>query len=197
MYEYRKLSVDEQLATCAERTAKGQPRHSPPHLYDHRGWFLITAATYEHDSYFTSSADRSWLLDELRSTLNQQDIVLAAWVVLPNHYHLLLKISRLHPLSDLLRKVHARTSRELNWRDAVSGRQIWYRYSDRAIRSERHYHTTLNYLHHNPVKHGYASSPYDWEASSVHWYLEQWGNDALDRLWNDYPLISYGKGWDD
>jgi putative transposase len=47
------------------------------------------------------------------------------------------------------------------------------------------------------VKHGLTAVPVDWEASSVHWYLEKWGVDSLNDLWRDYPLLAYGKGWDD
>ena len=197
MYQYRKLSAEDQLALCRERTSKGHPRHAPPHAYEHGGWFLITAATYERAPRFSRNEDRAWLLDELNAELTQHEVRASAWVVLPNRYHLLVQVEQLRVVSDVARKVHARTSRELNRRDHVTGRQVWYRFSDRSIRSERHYRTTLNYIHHNPVKHGYVALPAEWAASSVHWYLEQWSADALNDLWRDYPVLAYGKGWDD
>jgi putative transposase len=75
------------------------------------------------------------------------------------------------------------------------GRKIWYRYCDRAIRSQRHYYTTLNYIHYNPVKHDLVKSPYDWLESSVHWYLETYGREWLRETWVRYPVRDYGKGW--
>ncbi len=74
---------------------------------------------------------------------------------------------------------------------------MWYRYSDRAIRSERHYFAALNYLHYNPVKHGWSHSPYDWRESSVHWYLAHFGRQWLRDAWIEYPVLDYGKDWDD
>ena len=65
------------------------------------------------------------------------------------------------------------------------------------IRSERHYYATLNYIHYNPVKHNYVKSPYDWETSSIHWYLQEKGRDWLRSCWVEYPVRDYGKGWDD
>ena len=79
----------------------------------------------------------------------------------------------------------------------MPGRKVWCRYSDRAVRSERHYYATLNYLRYNPVKHRVADSPYDWETSSVHWYREQNGREWLRDVWGTYPVRDYGKGWDD
>lgn len=81
--------------------------------------------------------------------------------------------------------------------DSTVGRKVWFNYSDRAIRSESHHYTTLNYIHYNPVKHGWIESPYDWPESSVHRYLEHYGREWLRDLWCRYPVREYGRGWDD
>ena len=99
-------------------------------------------------------------------------------------------------LGGIFRSVHGVTSRQWNLEENVTKRKVWFRYSDRAIRSERHYYTTLNYLHYNPVKHGWAKSPYDWVESSVHWYLQNYQREWLRDLWVKYPVRDYGKGWD-
>jgi putative transposase len=116
--------------------------------------------------------------------------------VLPNHYHLLLFAPEQVDVGNALRNVHGRTSYLWNGKDGKRGRKVWYRYADRAMRSERHTHTTLNYIHYNPVKHGYVSSPYDWRESSVHWYLSAFGREWLRDLWRRYPVRDYGKEWD-
>ena len=64
------------------------------------------------------------------------------------------------------------------------------------MRSERHYFTTLNYIHNNPVKHGYVDKWGDWAYSSFHWYLENKGRDWLIELWREYPVLNYGDKWD-
>jgi putative transposase len=97
----------------------------------------------------------------------------------------------------MFRLVHGPAARHWNLEDDTLGRKVWYRFADRAIRSERHYYTTLNYIHYNPVKHGWAKSPYDWGESSVHWYLEHYGRECLRDLWTRYPVRDYGRGWDD
>ena len=116
---------------------------------------------------------------------------------MPNHYHLLAHVTDFDSLGKLFQAVHGSTSRQWNLEDDTSGRKVWYHYTDRAIRSERHYYTTLNYIHYNPVKHHYVNSPYDWTESSVHWYLAHYNRDWLRDLWVSHPLKSYGDGWDD
>jgi putative transposase len=196
MYEYRKLTPEQKEQVLRQRRLKGYPLHSPPHLYETEGWFLITAATYEHKHYFTAAQDREWLLGELFQELGAVGIDFAGWVVLPNHYHLLVRCNLLAIISQPLRRAHARTARELNRRDNAEGRQVWYRFSDRLIRNERHYYTTLNYIHYNPIKHGYAEKALDWSCSSAHWYVEHLGIDWLCDVWSKYPVRDYGKGWD-
>lgn len=196
MYDYRKLSPEARAELIDHRARCGYPLHAPPHPRAEQGWFLITAATYEHRHWFSQPDERQSLLMELRRELTAGEIVCSAWVVLPNHYHLLVEIPTLERLSEPLRRVHARTAREINQRDGRQGRQIWYRFTDRRIRSIGHLYTTLNYIHYNPVKHGYTPEPVQWSASSVHWYLEHWGAEALETLWSEYPLRAYGAGWD-
>lgn len=197
MYEYRKLTKEERTRVVEERLARGFPPHSPPHISSEQGLYLLTAACFEHKPHMKTTARRIRLLDGLFEQFTQQGIEIRAWVVLHNHYHLLLFTPEGSRFGRSLGLVHGRTSFEWNKEDGISGRKVWYRYADRAMRSERHYYTTLNYIHYNPVKHNYASSPYDWEESSVHWYLATFGREWLRDLWRKYPVRDYGKGWDD
>jgi putative transposase len=92
--------------------------------------------------------------------------------------------------------MHGRTSKAINEEDGSRGRKNWYRCQDRIIQSERHFWTTVNYIHHNPVKHGYVEKWQDWPFSSVHWYLETKGRPWLYETWEEYPLRGYGDKWD-
>jgi len=79
----------------------------------------------------------------------------------------------------------------------VRGRCVWRRCSDRGIRSERHFWATMNYVHHNPVKHGYARRWQDWPYSSAGAFLGAVGRKRAEEIWKEYPLLEYGKGWDE
>ena len=70
------------------------------------------------------------------------------------------------------------------------------RAADREIRGEAHRWATINYIHHNPVHHGYARQWQDWPWSSARGFLAAVGYDAALRLWRAYPLRDYGAKWD-
>jgi len=121
----------------------------------------------------------------------------SAWVVLPNHYHLLARVPSLRQFGLMSRKLHSKTAVQWNREDGIPGRQVWYRYTDRAIRGDGHYYAALNYIHGNPVKHAYVDRADEWACSSVHIYLETFGREYLRDLWRQYPPRDMGKGWDE
>jgi len=98
------------------------------------------------------------LLNKLFAVFIDEGIEILAWVILPNHYHILTTTVDFKWLSQELRLIHGRLARQWNLEDNLSG-QVWHSYADRAIRSERHYYATLNYIHYNPVKHNWVKSP--------------------------------------
>ena len=196
MYRDRAKSPEQKAESRRKRQLRGLPLHEPPHFYRTEGWFLITAATFNHEQYFRTDEERARLWNELLKELQVVGISIGSWVVLPNHYHLLVECRPLSIISQPLRRVHARTVRELNRREGMSGRKVWHLFTDRQIRSERHYYTTLNYIHYNPTKHRYVQTPLAWACSSLHWYHKHFGTGWMRDLWKAYPVRDYGKGWD-
>ena len=197
MYEYRKLAPQQRQELIQERLAQGYPPHQPPHPIRGQRLYLLTASCYEHRHHLHTPERRQTVLDLLFEHFIQRDMAIYAWAVLTNHYHVVVHVTEFDALGDIFRRVHGSTSHTWNQENGARGRKTWYRYTDRAIRSDRHYYTTLNYIHYNPVKHNLAPSPYDWSWSSVHWYLEHNGREWLRDLWRSYPVRDYGKSWDD
>jgi len=197
MYEYRTLTSEQREQLVQERLANGYPPHQPPHPLREEAYYLLTASCYEHKNHLHLAQRRQTLLDLLFAEFIASGVVIRAWVVLLNHYHLLVHVKDFDELGVIFRQVHGPTALEWNKQDKTRGRKVWYRYSDRLIRSERHYYTTLNYIHYNPVKHRLVDSPYDWTWSSVHWYLENEGRQWLRDLWSSFTVRNYGSGWDD
>ena len=197
MYDYRKLTPAEREAVVRQRLERGFPRHGPPHPIRDRTYYFLTAACFEHRHHMRAQARRRTVLEKLREQSERHGVTLRAWVILPNHYHILAEVAAFDALGEFFRFVHGPTARLWNQLDSRPGRKIWYRYSDRAIRSARHYAVTLNYIHYNPVKHGWVTSPYDWQESSIHWYKAFYGRDWLRSLWTGHPVRDYGQGWDD
>jgi putative transposase len=198
MYNWRKMSDEDRDCVLKERKIRRFPWHSPPHFeYEGDRQFIITAACFEHSHIIGKSSDRMAECEsELIEICNGSGSKLYAWCILPNHYHLLLRTSVLKELLAVLGKFHGASSFRWNGEDDTRGRKVWFRAIERAMRSERHFYATLNYIHHNPVKHGYAAKWHDWPYSSAAEYLEKVGREAASRIWNEYPVLSYGDEWD-
>ena len=198
-YEYHKLTPQERNEILKQRRQRGYPLHAPPHPFRESGCYLITAANYKHIPVMHSSERRTefeiLLLDVMRK-IDQANMI--GWVVLPNHYHLIIQLETLDQISRPLKNLHGTTSHAWNKQDQQTGkRQVWYKYSDRMIRDESHLYKAMNYIHYNPVKHGYITDVYEWPWSSVWMYYEERGRDWLRENWRLYPPGDMGDGWDD
>ena len=197
-YEYRAMTPEERRAVVAMRRLRGWPLHAPPHPMRGAGQYLITAANYEHRTIMAAPERRTNFEATLLDKLTEIHAEVFGWVVLANHYHILIGVSSLDAVSAALKKLHGTTSREWNVADDLTGRrQVWYHFSDRKIRNTQHFYRALNYIHFNPVKHGYVSSVYDWPWSSVQNYLDIQGRDWLREQWRQYEPDQMGEGWDD
>jgi putative transposase len=198
MYDYRKLSSDERNSVVQERRLKRQPWHSPPHQeVVGRRSFLLSAACYEHLPIIGHSPERLCECEDgLLEVCRMSEATIYAWCILPNHYHLLVSTDRLKELLRLIGRLHGRTSFIWNGNDNQRGRQVWFNCFERLIRSERHFWASVNYVHHNPVHHGYVQKWQDWPWSSAAEFVAQHGREYALALWEEYPLLDYGKKWD-
>lgn len=100
---------------------------------------------------------------------------LFAWVIMPNHVHMLLRQLRDYSLSKIVHSFKSYTALQAN---RVLGRtgQFWMREPfDRYIRDQKHFDATVRYIENNPVKAGLCARPEDWEFSSAWDRLQKYG----------------------
>ena len=198
MYNWRKLSDEDRRYLLNERKRRGFPWHAPPHFkYEGTKKFLISASCFEHKHIIGKSAPRMAECESgLIALVSDLAATLIAWCILTNHYHLLIETAEIGNILEAIGKFHGSTSYRWNGEDNQRGRQVWFRCVERAMRSERHFYATLNYVHHNPVKHGYVERWQDWPYSSANEFLAKIGKEEAERLWRQYPILEYGKEWD-
>jgi len=198
MYNWRKMSKKVRKETIAYRKQHNLPWHNPPHLdFEGEYIYLITAACFEHKPIIGINQNRMLECEEMiLDVCFELKCELYAWCVLPNHYHLLLKTSQIKELRKQLGRFHGKSSRKWNLEDKMIGRQIWFNCFERPMKTERHFYVSLNYVHHNPVFHGYVEQWAVWEFSSGKRFLDHVGREKATELWKAYPLLDYGKKWD-
>jgi putative transposase len=54
----------------------------------------------------------------------------------------------------------------------------------------------VNYIHNNPLQHGYVDKWQDWPWSSATDFIERVGRATAENIWREYPILDYGKKWD-
>ena len=92
---------------------------------------------------------------------------LTAWVVMPNHIHLLLRPLPGNNLEMIMHSFKSFTALESNKALNRTGR-FWMREAfDRYIRDSDHFGRAFRYIENNPVKAGLCERPGDWEFSSA------------------------------
>jgi putative transposase len=98
---------------------------------------------------------------------------LIAWVVMPNHVHVLIEVCEGWELSRIVQSWKSFTGRRLSECHGVG----WMpEYWDRFIRDERHFERTVAYIHENPVAAGLVASQEQWPWSSARRKLFELGS---------------------
>jgi putative transposase len=165
--------------------------HHPPHIYLDDTWYIITSSVYGGHRLLQPAGHKDLVRDQLKALVVEFGLTLAAWVILDNHSHILIKSRVGAELSRFIGRWHGRTSFDLNGLDGTRGRQVWHNFWDTCIRSEADYWTRLNYIHHNPIKHGYVKQMERWRYSSYGYYLEHKGVAWLMDVFERYPVVDF------
>ncbi|MEI7643038.1 MAG: DUF1156 domain-containing protein [Chloroflexales bacterium] len=127
------------------------------------------------EGYLDAAHGSCALRDERVAELVQQALLhfdseryrLLAWVIMPNHVHVLIETFAGYPLDQILHSWKSYTAKEANKLLGRTG-EFWQpEYFDRYIRDERHLADVVSYIHENPVKAGLASRAEDWVWSSA------------------------------
>ena len=83
-----------------------------------------------------------------------------AYVVMPEHVHLLLSEPERQSLADALKSLKQGVSRRL----IGEAHHFWRkRYYDFNVHNYHHFVEKVKYIHRNPVKRGLCERPEDWE----------------------------------
>lgn len=198
MYRWRKMSAADRSEVLQDRLNYGRPCHSVPHIAsDCTTYYMITAACFEHKPAIGFSPQRMCKFEsELVEVLHVDRRQVFGWIVLPNHYHVLVDVANVFAILKRLGQLHGRYSFYWNGEEHCRGRQVWCNAAETVMKSEGHFYASLNYILNNAVHHGYAKKWTDWPYCNASQYLECMGEEKAMQIWKSYPLYDYGKDWD-
>ena len=194
-YLWRRLSPEKRKEVLEYRQLLKRPWHRPPHYEQGKIFYHLTAACFDHLPHIGHTPARMATFCEV--LLESLPGPPAAWCVLPNHYHVLVRCPDLRSVIQSLGQLHGKTSFLWNGEESQRGRKVWHSAADRGMHGENHFWATLNYIHHNPVKHGYVDHWTDWPFSSAADFIDEVGREKAIEIWKSHPVLDYGNGWDD
>ena len=97
----------------------------------------------------------------------------------------------------ILNLIHGRTAFRLNQVDGKVGRKVFQNYWDYCIRNKKDFFKHFNYIHNNPIKHGYVNKMSCYSLSSYNKWLKKKGRAWLIDILTRYPIIDFGLEIDD
>jgi putative transposase len=125
------------------------------------GTFFVTAITANRRRLFQTDANAQLFLETLQHYRAEGFYKLFAFVVMPDHVHLLLTTD---DLATAMQRIKGGFSRRL-----PSSFPAWQRgYADHLVRNRADFDTRRDYIHHNPVRARLCQQPQDYPYSSAH-----------------------------
>ena len=170
------------------------------------GIYFFTVVAYGRRPILVSELARPLLRDALETTGGERPLEILAMVLLPDHLHTLWQLP---PGDDnystrwrLIKSRFTRSMLDAGYeepprnasRRAKQEHTIWQRRGwEHTIRDEDDWKQHLDYIHYNPVKHGYVAAPRDWPYSTFEKYVrlgeyeQNWGSQEPENLSNWCP----------
>jgi len=145
------------------------------------GTYFFTVITYQRGKFLTDEPFRHALREGIALARKILPFAIEAWVLLPDHLHCIWRL----PQADadyarrwaIIKRHVSRQCGHLLAHDAVLSESrlarkesaVWQRrYWEHQIRDEADFARHVDYIHYNPVKHGYVKRVADWPYSSFH-----------------------------
>lgn len=133
---------------------------------------------------FFSDLDRQHLLNTIGEVAQQYAVAVHAYVLMDNHFHLLLTPSTADALSRMMQALGRRYVGWFNARHQRSGTLWEGRFRAGLIEGERHLMACMRYIELNPVRAGLCQRPEEWPWSSAAHHLGL----ARQAVVSEHPL---------
>ena len=129
---------------------------------------LVTTNTVDRRKIFASPIAARLLLQVIAEVRLEEKITLRAFVIMPDHIHLVIDAPADRSLGHVMQLIKGRFARRYNQQVGFSG-ELWQgRYHERALRSERELVTAIAYVEGNPVAAALVeeAADYPWSSAS-------------------------------
>lgn len=162
--------------------------------------YFFTVVTQERRPIFDSAETVALFEAGLKHVKARHPFEIDAFVILPDHLHTIWTLpegdadfsTRWRLIKEAFTKPFVRSREPMQRnasRRAKNEQSIWQRrFWEHVIRDEADYAAHVDYIHYNPVRHGFAKAARDWPYSSFSAWIERgayephWGSDEMPPL---------------
>jgi REP element-mobilizing transposase RayT len=161
-----------------------QPRLDAPGALHH-----VMGRGIERTNLFRTDADRGDFVDRLSQLCLEGSLVVYAWSLLSNHFHLLVRTGR-RPISRSMKKLLTGYVVNFNLRHKRSGHLFQNRYKSIICEEDPYLLELARYIHLNPVRAGMVRDveqlrDYRWSGhSAIMGRVKQQWQDVNGRIRN-------------
>ncbi len=161
---------------------------------------FITCSCFRRRALLANSAHRTMFLQILEEVRQTYQFVAAAYVVMPEHFHLLVTEPERNDLSRAMQVLKQRTAHrlleELRGSSGLDEDHFWQRrFYDFSVWSAAKHSAKVHYIHLNPVRRGLVAEPERWLWSSFRAGGPPFGSPDFTTTVGAPPLRSL-QGWE-
>jgi len=140
----------------------------PPH-FEIDGVIYFITTRIKHEGRFLTEHESEIVVHTILDSLARKEITLYAYVIMPNHMHILIK-PIICGISKAVQLIKGRSLRQINEGN------FWQKgFFDFGIFTEEKFREKFNYIHFNPVEWGLVKEAEDYKYSSAMAYKAEYG----------------------
>jgi len=159
----------------------------PYRLQSENCFYHITSRGNDRKKIFLNDTDFEKFLEYIVTAKGKYDFYLLAYVLMSNHYHLLIKTTRPN-LSKIMHYINGSYTTYFNVKREKSGHLFQGRYKSLVIDAESYFKELTRYIHLNPIRAKMADNPGDYKWSSYQAYI---GRKRKDKHIDKQEICKY------
>ncbi len=120
---------------------------------------------------FIDDIDRKFFLKNLAKNSNDFDTTIFSYVMMGNHYHILLRTNK-NNLSDFMHRLNTTYSHRFNYMHGLTGHLFHDRYKSFLVEDDQYFVAAMRYIAINPVVAGMVDKAEKYEWGSYRYLFE-------------------------
>ncbi len=156
-------------------------------------FYHITSRGNLRDAVFFDDKDRERFIEILCKTKERYGYLLHAYILMDNHYHLLMETPKAN-ISRIMQNVNTSYTVYVNKRYGRSGHLFQGRFKGLVVDKNEYLVTLSRYIHLNPVRAGIVKRPEDYRWTSYRTFIDKAAKQRLVDTADTLGIFSEKRG---